>query len=222
MLHHFPELKGVRFQCSYENVIMPAEQVVSLFIPHMIEIINGKYAAITKTIQTDKYRFDGEKLELFALGRLATEQLNEKVAHQFSGLLASHFDIHAKVVFLNDEEIYSQAAEDWRSSEEADIKASLAEEMKKAAAVKKPGGHKPASGGGGFARKRRRGRLCRKRRPEERRLPQTGEGDPGGGQPDHGQGHHGRIRGPVRLAGGFRHGHRRGYSLQKRRPGHQK
>ena len=29
---------------------MPAEQVVSLFIPHMIEIINGKYAAITKTI----------------------------------------------------------------------------------------------------------------------------------------------------------------------------
>ena len=151
LLHHFPELKGVRFQCSYENVIMPAEQVVSLFIPHMIEIINGKYAAITKTIQTDKYRFDGEKLELFALGRLATEQLNEKVAHQFSGLLASHFDIHAKVVFLNDEEIYSQAAEDWRSSEEADIKASLAEEMKKAAAVKKPGGHKPASGGGGFA-----------------------------------------------------------------------
>lgn len=149
LLHHFPELKGVRFQCVYENVILAPHQVIALFIPHMIEIINGRYAAITKTIQTEKYRFDGETLEILALGRLATEQLNEKVAHQFSALLAEHFDIHTKVIFRNDEERYTAAAESWRSSEESDIKESLAEEMKKAAAVKKQAPAKPSYDGGG-------------------------------------------------------------------------
>ena len=59
-------------------MILDEKETVKLFIPHMIEIINGKYAAITKTIQTDKFTFDGEHLKIYALGKLSTEQLNEK------------------------------------------------------------------------------------------------------------------------------------------------
>lgn len=139
LLHHFPELKDVHFQCVYENVDLTPQQIIPLFIPHMVGIINGKYAAITKSIQMDKWNYSDERLELFALGRLATEQLNEKVARQFASLLAEYFSIHTQVIFKNDEQSYSEAAEDWRASEAADIKASLAEDMKKAAAKPKNG-----------------------------------------------------------------------------------
>ena len=69
--------------------------------------------------------FDGEHLKIYALGKLSTEQLNEKVAHLFQQLLNDNFGINTQVTFLNDEEVYSKAAESWKASEESDIKASL-------------------------------------------------------------------------------------------------
>ncbi len=154
LLHQFAELSDVKFEYIYEDVILSEEEILRLFIPHMIEIINGKFAAITKTIETDKFSYDGQRLTIYALGRLAAEQLNDKVAHQFRGFLRQHFGIAAQVVFVNDEESYHQAAEDWRSSEEADIRASLAQREQKAAPTGKAGGTgKPAAGasaGGGL------------------------------------------------------------------------
>ena len=152
ILHQIGALKDVKFQYTYEQVILTEAEILALFIPHMIEIINGKYAAITKSIESSKYRCTGETLEIFALGRLATEQLNEKVAMQFQALLLEHFGIRKHIVFVNDEENYLKAAESWQTSEEADIKASLAE-AQKAAQMHRSENPKPAapSGGSGFS-----------------------------------------------------------------------
>ena len=147
ILHQIEALKDVKFKYNYENVILSEEEIIPLFIPHMIEIINGKYAAITKSIESSKFICEGEKLQIYALGRLATEQLNEKVAYQFKQLLAEHFGIHKDVTFVNDEDSYMKAAESWIESEESDIKASL-EEAKKAAQMHKSESAKPAAGGG--------------------------------------------------------------------------
>ena len=125
ILHSIDHLSDVKFEYIYADMILDEKETVKLFIPHMIEIINGKYAAITKTIQTDKFTFDGEHLKIYALGKLSTEQLNEKVAHLFQQLLNDNFGINTQVTFLNDEEVYSKAAESWKASEESDIKASL-------------------------------------------------------------------------------------------------
>ena len=132
LLHQFSDLSDVKFEYIYENVILSEEEIIGLFIPHMIEIINGRFAAITKTIEPKKYLIEDGKLIIFALGRLATEQLNDKVAYLFKGLLNRHFGIRKDVEFRNDEENYHKAAESWKSSEEADIRSSLEEEIGRA------------------------------------------------------------------------------------------
>ena len=87
ILHRIEKLRDVRFSYVYEDVILQQEEIIRLFIPHMIEIINGKYAAITKTIQADKFTYNGQTLSIFALGRRSTEQLNEKVSRLFLSLI---------------------------------------------------------------------------------------------------------------------------------------
>lgn len=148
LLHQFSDLSDVKFEYIYENVILSEEEIIGLFIPHMIEIINGRFAAITKTIEPKKYRIEGGKLIIFALGRLATEQLNDKVAYLFKGLLNRHFGIRKDVEFRNDEENYHKAAESWKSSEEADIRSSLEEDAVKAAQGRKTAAEKTSQGSG--------------------------------------------------------------------------
>jgi len=152
ILHQFSDLKSVKFNYEYKDVILTTEEIIPLFIPHMIQIVNGKYSAITKTIQTKKYEFDGEHLVIYALGRMSTEQLNDKVALQFRALLNTHFGIRCSVEFKNDESVYQAARESWKASEEADIKASVEEEKRKCAEARKAAasGGAAKSGGNGF------------------------------------------------------------------------
>lgn len=161
VLHQIDDLKDVRFNYIYENVILSDSELIALFIPHMIGIINGRYATITSTIQTKKFQFDGNHLKIYALGRLSTEQLNAKVAVLFSGLLKDNFGKDVKVRFVNDEDRYREATTDWKSSEESDIRASLEDTAKKAEQARKnapkeqagggfSGGNGGFSGGGGF------------------------------------------------------------------------
>ena len=101
LINKLDGISGVKFNYIYKDVIMEESDIIRMFIPHMIEIVNGEYTAITKTIETDTYEYNGETLKIFALGKVATEQLNLKVAVLFKGLLKEHFDIAANVKFIN-------------------------------------------------------------------------------------------------------------------------
>ena len=157
ILSKITEISGIKFEYEFHDVIQSEEEIVRLFIPHMIDIINGSYSAITQTIQTKEFSLDDGQLTIFAIGRTSTEALNERVSSLFEQLLSDKFGISRKVVFKNHEDLYSQAEEKWISTEEEDIQKSLreqAEKNAKAAAESKASGFdgngsKAASGGFG-------------------------------------------------------------------------
>ena len=91
------DLKGVEINFIYEDVILTEQEIVTLFIEHMIYIVNGAFAPITKTIFPDKFLYKKEnlgsrdenaqehndKLIIYALVAVAFSELNEKVAVEF-------------------------------------------------------------------------------------------------------------------------------------------
>ena len=104
LIHKLAGIHGVKFHFHYDNVILRSMDIVRLFIPHMIDIVNGEYTAITKTIQTDNFQYQDGRLDIYALGKFSTEQLNQQVAKLFENLLRDTFSIETKVIFHNNEE----------------------------------------------------------------------------------------------------------------------
>ena len=102
-------LEGVELHFVYEDVIQTKQEIMGLFIEHMIHIVNGEFASITKTIFPDKFRIEGDKFVIYALGETSVSLLNEKVAKRFSKILYDYFEIEAEVEFENHQETYLQA-----------------------------------------------------------------------------------------------------------------
>ena len=116
------DLKGVEINFIYEDVILTEQEIVTLFIEHMIYIVNGAFAPITKTIFPDKFLYKKEnlgsrdenaqehndKLIIYALGAVAVSELNEKVAVEFKQLLKNTFDIDLQVSFENHQQTYEK------------------------------------------------------------------------------------------------------------------
>lgn len=121
------KIKTVEINFSYENLIMETKEAITLFLPHMISIVNGEYSSLTKSIQTDGIEWDGRNLTVYVLGGFATTNLNADVKKKFEMLLKQHLDIDAHVTFKNNEELYDQKAKAFKENEEQDIKASLKE-----------------------------------------------------------------------------------------------
>ena len=113
-------LSSVELQFVYDNVIQTPKEIVSLFIEHMIHIVNGSYAPITKTIFPETFKLEGEKLTIFALGETSVELLNKQVASKFQQLLMDNFAIKVQVSFENHQEIYQQAYKKIEEKEKKD------------------------------------------------------------------------------------------------------
>lgn len=128
-------VSGVEINFSYDKILLTEEEIIGLFIPHMIEIINGGYGGITKAIQKDRFIWDGKILTVYAVGGFTVELLNKHVANQFKNLLRTVFGIDANVTFKNDEDNFQKSVQAFREVEDEDIKRSL-EEYKKHLKVK--------------------------------------------------------------------------------------
>ncbi len=48
-------IEDVDLKIEYRDVIQPVKEQIGYYIDHMIAIVNGKYAPITKTIYSDKW-----------------------------------------------------------------------------------------------------------------------------------------------------------------------
>ena len=123
-------VSGVEINFSYDHILLTEEEIIELFIPHMIEIVNGGYGGITKAVQKDKFIFDGKNLTIYAAGDFTVDLLNSHVAKQFKTLLKSVFNIDTEVIFKNDEDNFQKSVKAFREVEDEDIKRSL-EEYKK-------------------------------------------------------------------------------------------
>ena len=125
LIHKLEGIHGVKLNYAYENVVLRQEDIVRLFIPHMIEIVNGEYTAITKTIRENHFIFDGKHLEIEAIGKVSTQQLNEKVKKLFENLLEETFGIQTSVSFINNEDVYEQIHDEMEAGEKQDIEESM-------------------------------------------------------------------------------------------------
>ena len=69
------------------------EEIVKLYIEHLIFIVEGEFASLTKTILTEDYVLNGNHLTVYALGNIAVEQLNQNVSKKFEALFKEKFII---------------------------------------------------------------------------------------------------------------------------------
>ncbi|MBR3705508.1 MAG: PHP domain-containing protein, partial [Firmicutes bacterium] len=154
VMHKLDMIKDVKFEFQYENVILSREEIVGLYIPHMIHELNGDYVALTKAIDEKDFDLEGDNLTIRALGNFATDQLNQKVAQEFHRLLAGTFGIRVNLKFENNEELYREKEKHFQESEAKDIESSLKEQAAdlkaKYEARGKSAGAAPDGGQGGF------------------------------------------------------------------------
>ena len=90
-------IKDVEFDFKYEDLILSNEEIIGLYIPHMIHILNGSFIAITKAIDEKNFELEDDRLTIYSLGNVATEQLNLRAAQEFSRILAETFGMKVKV-----------------------------------------------------------------------------------------------------------------------------
>ena len=142
-------IKDVRFEFSYEDVILDREEIISLYIPYMIGKLNGAFLALTKAIDEKDFTLTGDSLTIRSLGNFATEQLNLKVAQEFQRMLAGTFGIRVNVKFENNEELYREKEKYFQESEARDIASSLKEQAEDLKAKYEARGKQPAQAAGG-------------------------------------------------------------------------
>ena len=145
-------LTDVEFDFTYEDMILTTEEIVSLYIPHMIHMLNGSYVAITKAIDEKKFDLEDGRLTIYSLGNVATEQLNLRAAQEFSRMLADTFDINVKVEFKNNDTLYREKEKSFQESEATDIEKSMREQAEDLR-EKAKGKTKSAAAAGGVKRR---------------------------------------------------------------------
>lgn len=117
-LREIPGLSGVRMEFIYTEMNLAREEIAGMFIGHMIRMVNGRYAVITKTIIPGEYRLEGDLLHIYALGDTAVRKLNEEVAGQFEHLLEKNFGLRLRVRFHNHQERYQQTITSLKAQDE--------------------------------------------------------------------------------------------------------
>ena len=180
ILHKLDVLKEVELDFSYRDFVMSAEEAARLYVPHMVQILNGSYLAITKAIVENRVGVRDGRLFCPVLGKVAAAQLNEKVAQKFREMLQDTFGFDMEIVFENDEALLEESLRAFRESEAKDIERSMQEyrEVLKTRAKERPqtadsgasGGFGGGNNGGGFGGKGQGGGWKRK----EKELPAEG------------------------------------------------
>ena len=150
ILHKLDMLKEVELDFSYRDFVMPKEDAARLYVPHMVRILNGSYLAITKTIVENRVMVRNGRLCCPVLGKVAAEQLNERVAQKFREILKETFDFDMEIIFENDEELLAETLRSFHESEAKDIERSMREyrEVLKARAKERPQAADSGAGGG--------------------------------------------------------------------------
>ena len=109
LIAQLPGIEGIDLKISYSDLKQTVEEALPLYISHMIGIVNGRFAHVTKTIEREDCRLEDGTLTIFALGELSVKILNQDVASEFQKLLKRDLDLDVRVVFENQVEDYKKA-----------------------------------------------------------------------------------------------------------------
>ena len=86
IMERLPEISGVEFRYRYVEPAEEEEAALKKYLPHMIARANGEFASLTSCIDIEDVRTEGNVFRVKALGHIACDQLNAKVA----GTAAEH------------------------------------------------------------------------------------------------------------------------------------
>lgn len=136
---------------SYRDIIQTENEAAGLYIGHMIDIVNGKYAHVTKTISTDRWELSEKRLTLFALGELSVEILNREVADKFHDLLLRDLGMDVRVAVENNRDGYKAAG---KKLEEKERNAAAAGQEERRAFISPEPAKKPEEKAGGRRRRK--------------------------------------------------------------------
>ena len=109
IMERLPEISGVEFRYRYVEPAEEEEAALKKYLPHMIARANGEFASLTSCIDIEDVRTEGNVFRVKALGHIACDQLNAKVAGIFSRLIRQELGYDYRVQFVNDEDRYEEA-----------------------------------------------------------------------------------------------------------------
>ena len=127
-----PDIKGIDLSISYKDLIQKPEEAIGPYIGHMIALVNGRYAHVTKTIYTDRWELEDDRLTVYALGQMSVDVLNKEVADKFRRLLKRDLDMDLEVRFENNTQEYKSVGRKMEEKERT-----VYEEHKEIAAARK-------------------------------------------------------------------------------------
>ncbi|MCQ2554641.1 MAG: PolC-type DNA polymerase III, partial [Clostridia bacterium] len=119
---NLPDVSDVRFEFTYKDVIIDIKDIVRLYVPYMIKILNGDYQGFTKSIDLSGFRLNDRSLTLKAFGNTAANLLNANVKPLFESLLRDTFDVKLDITFVNDSERYTEKEKSFNEEEANDLK----------------------------------------------------------------------------------------------------
>lgn len=111
-----PGVTGVTLNFIYDDMAMGIEEIMPLFVEHMIKKVNGKYSHITNTIRRDAFDVSSDELKLFVVGERIAYELNESLSLIFSDMINEAFGYKYKITFVNDEKAYEEAEKKRRTA----------------------------------------------------------------------------------------------------------
>ena len=110
-----PGVKSVEFKFRYEDVCMSLDELIPLYVKHMIKIVNGKYAHLTSTILEENVHVGDNVVSVYVIGNRIAEELNGQLAGRFSLMLRDAFGISREFRFINDKDEYARVRKSMRS-----------------------------------------------------------------------------------------------------------
>lgn len=110
-------IEDVKLDISYRDLAQTLDEYMPMYIQHMIGIVNGKFAHVTKTIYADDFILYDSKLTIYALGEVSVEILNKEVAFRFRELLLRDLNLDVDVVFENKRDAYKEVGKHMEEKE---------------------------------------------------------------------------------------------------------
>ena len=140
-------ISDVKFAFEYEDMALDDALIARLFLPYMIEEVNGEYVSITKMIDEKEVKVEESKVTYYALGDFATEQLNDRLSRRFGEIFKEKFGLDFEVNFENNVSRFEEMYKSFHENEEKEIEETAREYRKEVKARAAEAAAKRAEGG---------------------------------------------------------------------------
>ena len=185
-------LTGVSYRFRYDAPVLTEEEIVSLYVPYMIDAMSD-LGSLRHTTDMKNFLFNGNQVIIYALGEETVRSLNRTAAPAMNGMLAHDFGIQKMFVFRNKDEKYEEKIRIMRDQTKDELRR-VSEETQRAAMAAKAADAADQTGGAASAKT---GSSSSGPDSFGRKSPAAAQGAAGGGKAGRRRGYEGPVRGNL-------------------------